>query len=196
MPHTKYFDLTGQRFAKLFVIERFSPVGKKPVKWKCLCDCGNETTVDSANLRNKSTSSCGCKRRLDSSKRAKTHGLTKTQTYRIWGGMRTRCLNPKSSNYSLYGGRGIKCCERWNSFENFLADMGERPKGMTLDRIDVDGNYEPNNCRWASNKEQAQNRRKCRLINKDKLFNFLITQDYLSKNQAEKIVENFFKENQ
>jgi len=150
------------------------------------------TVVATANLRNNSTSSCGCKRKEITSKRMKTHGQTKSPTYRVWSSMRTRCTNSNATNYGQYGGRGIKCCQRWESFDLFLEDMGERPDGMTLDRIDVDGHYEPSNCRWASIQQQAKNKRKTKLINQDSLLAFLKTQNYLSEEQQQLIATNFF----
>jgi hypothetical protein len=110
--------------------------------------------------------------------------------------MKTRCLNPKSTNYALYGGRGIKICERWGKFENFIADMGERPTDMSIDRIDVNGDYCPENCKWSSKKEQSQNRRKLKLINEHSLLKFLKTQEFLSEDDATKIIKNFFNQHQ
>jgi hypothetical protein len=193
MPRTRYFDLTGQRFEKLLVIERSTPISRGPVFWKCICDCGVSKFINSANLRNGSTKSCGCIRKVASSLRAKTHGKYGSPEYESWQSMRTRCNNSKATNYHGYGGRGIKCCKRWDLFENFLSDMGNRPKGKTLDRIDVNGNYEPSNCRWATKDEQAKNKRQCKLINKDTLLNFLKTQSYLKKDQIQMIADNLFK---
>jgi hypothetical protein len=107
--------------------------------------------------------------------------------------MRTRCNNPRATNYLSYGGRGIDVCKRWESFENFFQDMGEKPTGMTLDRINVNGNYEPKNCRWATRQEQAKNKRKCKLLNKDSLIAFLTTQPYLVKEHIQMIADNLFK---
>lgn len=195
MSNRSHFDdLTSKRFGKLSVKFRATDIGIYPIKWRCMCDCGVEKDVSAANLRNGTTNSCGCLRAKVNGERFRTHGKTKSPTYRVWSGMRTRCTNPSSTNYASYGGRGIKCCERWKSFENFLEDMGERPHGMSLDRIDVNGNYEPSNCRWASPQEQAQNRRATKLINKDGLKKFLKTQAYLSKEQIEMIVNNLFGE--
>jgi hypothetical protein len=192
MPRTKYFELTDQKFGKLAVQKRADFTKKGAVVWECLCECGEKTFVISANLRNGTTNSCGCIRKEMSSKKFRTHGLTKTPTYRIWSGMKTRCTNKKSTNYELYGGRGIKICERWMRFENFLKDMGDRPIGLTLDRIDVNGDYEPNNCQWATKKEQAANRRKMRMINKEAFLKFLQTQKFLSEKQKKQLADNFF----
>ena len=120
-------------------------------KVRCRCDCGNETSVMLTNLKTGKTSSCGCNL-------PRKHGYGKTPTYRSWYSMRDRCNNSRHVKYRLYGGRGVKVCERWNTdFLNFLADMGERPPGTSIDRINGDGDYEPGNCRWASSKTQATN---------------------------------------
>lgn len=125
--------------------------------WLCQCDCGRQLTVLSNNLSRGYTKSCGCLRH----NRLKTHGLSKSRTYAIWRAMRMRCANMKDASYPYYGARGIKVCERWRSFENFLADMGKRPSPeYSLDRYpDNDGNYEPGNVRWATQKEQSNNTR-------------------------------------
>lgn len=121
----------------------------------CQCDCGTQRDVRATALRKGYSKSCGC------SLRSHGHCASNkpTATYRSWAAMLTRATNPNSQYWSHYGGRGITVCERWQSFENFLADMGERSEGMTLDRINPDGNYEPGNCRWATHAEQVHNQR-------------------------------------
>lgn len=149
-------DLVGKRFGRLLAE---SYAGKS--KWKCLCDCGAVIEVCRSNLITGTTESCGCLHREQLGNRVRSHGMTKTPTYVAWCNMKGRCLNPKQTGYENYGGRGIKVCDRWlNSFENFLADMGERPEGMSLDRDDTDGNYEPGNCRWVPWVKQMNNQRK------------------------------------
>lgn len=156
-----FMDLTGQRFGMLTVISRASGAGRPC--WHCRCDCGGSSIVPSKSLRSGNSKSCGCRKRAG---KKPTHGRRKSPEWRVWQGMKSRCLNPKNSRFSDYGGRGIQVCPRWqHSFENFLTDMGERPSSEhSLDRKDGDGNYEPNNCRWATRIEQCRNKRNNVLI--------------------------------
>ena len=164
----KAIDITGQKFGRLTVVERSGSKKGEGVLWRCACDCGGEVETTGKKLRSGNTKSCGCIVKDILAVRNKTsarHGLTNTPTFTAWVNLRQRCLNPNHSSYSDYGGRGIKVCDRWlESFENFLADMGEKPVGMSIERNDVDGNYEPTNCRWATSKEQGNNKRSNRFV--------------------------------
>lgn len=148
-------ELAGKVFGRLTVQEYVSNN-----KWKCLCNCGKSKIVASIALRRGLTKSCGCYRNEVSGNRARTHGMSRTPTYETWCKMVKRCTDPKADQYKWYGAEGITVCKRWLSFENFFADMGERPIGKTLDRINNKKGYTKANCRWATPSEQASNTRR------------------------------------
>lgn len=152
------------RYGRLLVTA-MSPIRRgasKRVIWICRCDCGSEHAASSSDLVSGSTQSCGCTQHDGRARR--THGQSHTRAFNIWLSMKQRCENPKSHAFRLYGARGIKVCERWQSFGNFLADMGHPATDLTIDRIDNDLGYEPGNCRWADRTTQAKNTRRNILI--------------------------------
>jgi hypothetical protein len=157
-------DISGLKFGMLTAIKRIGLVAKTSL-WHFRCDCGNEVDALIGNVQRGHTSSCGClvaqaaKKRLPRKHGYGRRGLS-SPTYGTWEAMRSRCNNPNADWYHRYGGRDIKVCQRWSDFSLFLQDMGERPLGKTIDRINPDGDYEPSNCRWATPYEQAQNKSK------------------------------------
>ena len=171
-------DLTDQRFGRLTVIERdenyVSPSGRRAAHWICECDCGTRITIIGAALREGVTRSCGCLAREESRKRViqqfTTHGKRHTRLYEIWKAMKSRCNNPNSSNYKYYGGRGIKVCDEWmNDFQKFWdwAMANGYRDDLSIDRIDNDKGYSPDNCRWDTAKRQRNNRRNNRVFTVD-----------------------------
>ena len=158
MSQSRKQSLIGKRFTSLLVQAKDEDGStKNATKYICLCDCGNTTSVVAAKLNNGTTKSCGCLRRERTSLLNKSHGMRSTPTYAAWANMKSRCNEAEDKNY---GERGISYDPDWSDFNNFLQDMGEAPEGMSLDRIDVNGNYCKENCRWADQSVQTHNRRK------------------------------------
>lgn len=155
-------DITGQRFFRLVAL---GPVGRDnhgKIKWLCQCDCGEQAVVQGNHLRSGQTKSCGCANREATLERSTTHGLHHDPLYRVWTSMKDRCHSPRNKSYSRYGGRGISVCDEWNHdfqafYDHVVQLSGYEIAGMTLDRIDNDGDYEPGNVRWATNSEQGRN---------------------------------------
>lgn len=158
--HSNLFDLTGQKYGRLYVIEfaGYRSVGSRRLRyWKCLCDCGNYKEMSTKALRSNHIKSCGC----GIANRGRTHGKSYWPEYRVWAGMKQRCENPKQKSYKNYGARGIKVHQPWSeSFESFISDIGRRPSPKhSLERINNDGDYCPENCIWATRDIQNRNSR-------------------------------------
>jgi len=159
-------DLTGRRFGRLTVVRRNGASNAGKALWLCRCDCGGSKTTLSASLLRGRTTSCGCRQVAEARQRLTKHGQaarrSRTVLYKTWAGMKARCMNPNTTGYENYGGRGIRVCPEWiDSFEAFAAHVGDRPgPDYSIDRIDNDGHYEPGNVRWATRAEQNRNQRK------------------------------------
>lgn len=152
----------GTRYGMLVVIERSgSTIRGRASLWRAACDCGADVLVLGSRFANGGVKSCGCLKKRPSWNRR--HGMSKSPTYTTWRSMKERCEKPRHSSFEHYGARGVRICDRWQSFDNFLADMGERPRGTSIDRINTYGDYEPSNCRWATPRQQARNTRATKL---------------------------------
>lgn len=159
-----FCDLTGQRYGKLLVVA-YGGVRGKLAQWICRCDCGTWRAAYRGHLKDGHTVSCGCRRAEKNIELRQTHGMEGTPIYQCWQGMLNRCRNNNDIGYERYGGRGITVCDRWMRFANFYEDMGDRPSPQhTLDRCDNNKGYGPDNCRWSTKREQAQNTRRNLII--------------------------------
>lgn len=154
----------GHRYGRLLVVEYAGVNNRKKHLWKCICDCGSEK-ITLGNYLGIRTNSCGClKEGNNPSMKFSTHGMRNSSEYKAWSEMRQRCGNPNNDKYKLYGNRGIRVCPEWENFETFYADMGPKPKGHSLDRINNNGDYEKSNCRWATQTQQVRNRNTTRKL--------------------------------
>lgn len=163
-------DLTGRRFGRL-VVRSFVVTDKPRARWLCACDCGETTETDAASLTRGLVRSCGCLAAEETRRRATRHGGSKDAAYGSWRNMMSRSAWMNHPSAKSYGHKGIVVCERWRKYENFLADMGPRPQGCSVDRIDNTKGYEPGNCRWATAAEQSRNTsRNIRLLYKGRIL--------------------------
>lgn len=158
----------GDRFGRWLVLERVPSVAaSRSARFLCACDCGTHRELNASVLVSKRSTSCGCYAKEIQPFMNRHHGMRNSPTYVSWKGMLQRCNNQNDPSYARYGGRGVTVCERWSSFENFWADMGTRPTGETIDRINPHGNYDPENCKWSTPREQQNNRRINHMIDVD-----------------------------
>lgn len=173
IPVNKRFEnLSGKKFGRLLVINLYGKHtdnrGRFEYFYECLCDCGQRTHVHSISLKAGSSTSCGCFRREINAgvlgRRMRKHGMYQTSEYRIWQAMLQRCENSNAKHFKNYGGRGIKVCERWHTFEHFYSDVGPKPKNQSINRLNNNGNYEPENCCWSTQVDQCRNTRSNRMI--------------------------------
>lgn len=164
---TRPINIAGRRFGRLVALERIGHTAHGHAAWKCRCDCGTEIVASRGNLRAGTTRSCGCLKREVTGARSRTHAMSDTPTWNSWRAMVERCTNPNNIGFRLYGAKGITVHPPWRFFANFLRDVGERPDGMSLDRIDGSRGYEPGNVRWADMRRQQRNRANNRIIEHD-----------------------------